>query len=289
MEHLVSKETENGIKQVYSDDKVNFLLKGEPVEIITSNQFEKTSENDKLVDRVLDFFYEQGAIIDSKLGQVTLDRKGIQNTKQHGLGEKKVAAFAAIKTVLEKGEIILPLGVYREEQQYINQRIAKRSAHIRQKHNQTAAIAAPIMICDEKYICVVILMMQPQPHIDLDSHITRLYVHETYLLKNFQDFVASSSVYNNNEFVVPQNLRSYTAKLLIAFLTAKERILNNPNLTNSNEKSEDIQRHSNKDKHENSNYNNNIKMRNNNQALYESIMKDVAKVIKNRLNENENI
>ena len=42
----------------------------------------------------------------SPWGKVLLDMKGIQSDKAHGLGRIKSASFAAIKDVLEKGEII---------------------------------------------------------------------------------------------------------------------------------------------------------------------------------------
>ena len=45
----------------------------------------------------------------SPWGEVLLDKKGIQSDKSHGVGRIKAASFAAIKDVLEKGEVILPL------------------------------------------------------------------------------------------------------------------------------------------------------------------------------------
>lgn len=63
-------------------------------------------------EQVLLFFQQQGGVAASPWGDVLLDMKGIQSDKSHGIGRIKAASFAAIKDVIEKGEIILPLDYY---------------------------------------------------------------------------------------------------------------------------------------------------------------------------------
>ena len=65
-----------------------------------------------LAEQVLLFFQQQGGVAASPWGDVLLDMKGIQSDKSHGIGRIKAASFAAIKDVIEKGEIILPLDYY---------------------------------------------------------------------------------------------------------------------------------------------------------------------------------
>ena len=56
--------------------------------------------------QVLDFFVSQGGLAQSPWGEVLLDMKGIQSDKSHGIGRIKAASFAAIKDVLEKGDLL---------------------------------------------------------------------------------------------------------------------------------------------------------------------------------------
>ena len=62
--------------------------------------------------QIHDYFLSFGGKALSPWGEVLLDKKGIQNDKAHGIGRIKAASFAAIKDVLEKGTIILPLDYY---------------------------------------------------------------------------------------------------------------------------------------------------------------------------------
>ena len=56
--------------------------------------------------QVLNFFLSQGGLAQSPWGEVLLDMKGIQSDKSHGIGRIKAASFAAIKDVLEKGDLL---------------------------------------------------------------------------------------------------------------------------------------------------------------------------------------
>jgi len=69
-------------------------------------------EGKTFAQQVLDFFRQQGGLARSPWGEVLLDLKGIQSDKSHGIGRIKACSFAAIKDVLEKGEIILPMDYY---------------------------------------------------------------------------------------------------------------------------------------------------------------------------------
>ncbi len=82
-----------------------------PVTILTGNEF-LPKEGITFAEQILNFFQSQGGVAHSPWGEVLLDKKGIQSDKSHGVGRIKAASFAAIKDVLEKGEIILPLDYY---------------------------------------------------------------------------------------------------------------------------------------------------------------------------------
>jgi hypothetical protein len=134
----------------------------------------------------------------SPFGVVDLDNKGVQNSKQHGIGRIKAASFAAIKDVLEKGEIILPLGEYK----------------VHGKKQITGMIAAPIQIDKEKYVCVVMVIANLEQK--------RLYVHESFLTKNLQEIVASNSVRGSNASS-PQP-QGDVAKVLQNYLIDKQNV-----------------------------------------------------------------
>ena len=106
--------------------------------------------------QVLNFFLSQGGLAQSPWGEVLLDMKGIQSDKAHGIGRIKAASFAAIKDVLEKGTIILPLDYYATNG----------------KKQMTGMMAAPILIGDDSFICVVVVIYNLQER--------RLYLHETF-------------------------------------------------------------------------------------------------------------
>lgn len=114
------------------------LLNGEPVICLSGEEF-LPKEGMTFIEQVSDFFSKQGGVANSPFGEVTLDKKGIKNDMAHGIGRLKACSFAAIKDVLENGVVINPMKQY----------------HTNQKKNPTGMIAAPIMIGDEKYVCVV--------------------------------------------------------------------------------------------------------------------------------------
>ena len=79
-----------------------------PVTVLTGDEF-LPKEGVTFAQQILDYFVSQGGVAMSPWGEVLLDKKGIQSDKSHGVGRIKAASFAAIKDVLEKGEVILPL------------------------------------------------------------------------------------------------------------------------------------------------------------------------------------
>jgi len=116
------------------------LLCSEPVCNMTGHEFEPV-EGKTFIEQVADYFAGQGGSAQSPFGVVELDRKGIKNSFYHGMSMAKRCAFAAIKDVLEKGCVILPMGGHKGE-----------------KKEQTGMVAAPVMIGGERYVCVVVVI-----------------------------------------------------------------------------------------------------------------------------------
>ena len=78
--------------------------------------------------------------------------------------------FAAIKDVLEKGAVILPLDYYSTGG----------------KKQMTGMMAAPIEIGNDSFICVVVVIFNLSEK--------RLYLHETFLTEKIPEIAASSLV-----------------------------------------------------------------------------------------------
>ena len=145
--------------------------------------------------QVLNFFLSQGGLAQSPWGEVLLDMKGIQPDKAHGIGRIKAASFAAIKDVLEKGTIILPLDYYATNG----------------KKQMTGMMAAPILIGDDSFICVVVVIYNLQER--------RLYLHETFLTEKIPE-IAASSLVRGSSAASPQSQGSI-AKILQRLLISK--------------------------------------------------------------------
>ena len=163
--------------------------------IIRSGDEFLPKEGVTFAQQVLDFFVSQGGIAMSPWGEVLLDKKGIQSDKAHGLGRIKSASFAAIKDVLEKGEIILPLDYYATGG----------------KKQMTGMMAAPILIGTDSFICVVVVIYNLKER--------RLYLHETFLTEKIPEIAASSWV-RGGKSASPQSLGT-VAKILLSFLNRK--------------------------------------------------------------------
>lgn len=165
-----------------------------PVTKLTGNEFLPV-EGITFAEQVLSFFMSQGGVAKSPWGDVLLDRKGIQSDKSHGIGRIKAASFAAVKDVLEKGHIILPLDYYATGG----------------KKQMTGMMDAPILIGDDSFICVVVVIYNLAEK--------RLYLHEAFLTEKIPEIVASNSVHGSNT-ASPQSQGS-VANILAYLLKSK--------------------------------------------------------------------
>ena len=165
-----------------------------PVTVLTGNEF-SPKKGVTFAQQVLDYFNSQGNLADSPWGEVILDMKGIQSDKSHGIGRIKAASFAAIKDVLEKGTIILPLDYYATGG----------------KKQMTGMMAAPILIGSDSFICVVVVIFNL-----IES---RLYLHETFLTEKIPE-IAASSLVRGSKAASPQSQGS-VAKILLNYLKDK--------------------------------------------------------------------
>lgn len=173
---------------------MNKLLQHQPVCILTGNEF-LPKDGITFAEQILNHFMSQGGKASSPWGEVLLDMKGIQSDKSHGVGRIKAASFAAIKDVLEQGEIILPMDYYATSG----------------KKQMTGMMAAPIMIGDDSFICVVVVIYNLVER--------RLYLHETFLTEKIPE-VAASSLVRGSKSASPQSQGS-VAKILSFFLKRK--------------------------------------------------------------------
>ena len=165
-----------------------------PVCVLTGDEF-LPKPGITFAGQVLNFFLSQGGLAHSPWGDVLLDMKGIQNDKSHGIGRIKAASFAAIKDVLEKGSIILPLDYYATGG----------------KKQMTGMMAAPILIGTDSFICVVVVIYNLQER--------RLYLHETFLTEKNPE-IAASSLVRGSGAASPQSQGSI-AKILQRLLNSK--------------------------------------------------------------------
>ena len=171
----------------------NFNLNN-PVTVLTGDEF-LPKDGISFAQQILDFFISQGGIAKSPWGDVLLDMKGIQSDKSHGVGRIKAASFAAIKDVLEKGTVILPLDYYATNG----------------KKQMTGMMAAPIWIGSDSFICVVVVIFNLKEK--------RLYLHETFLTEKIPE-IAASSLVRGSSAASPQSQGSI-AKILQRFLKSK--------------------------------------------------------------------
>ena len=165
-----------------------------PVCILSGDEF-LPKPGMTFAQQILEFFQSQGGLAHSPWGEVLLDKKGIQSDKSHGIGRIKAASFAAIKDVLEKGSIILPLDYY--------------ATH--GKKQMTGMMAAPILIGDDSFICVVVVIYNLTER--------RLYLHETFLTEKIPE-IAASSLVRGSSTASPQS-QGNIAKILQRLLKSK--------------------------------------------------------------------
>ena len=165
-----------------------------PVVILTGNEF-LPKEGQTFAQQILEFFEYQGGKAMSPWGEMLLDMKGIQSDKSHGMGRIKASSFAAVKDVLEQGEIILPLDYYATSG----------------KKQMTGMMAAPIMIGTDSFICVVVVIYNLSER--------RLYLHESFLTEKIPE-IAASSLVRGSITASPQS-RGNIAKILSKWFISK--------------------------------------------------------------------
>jgi hypothetical protein len=192
------------------------LINGTPVCKIEGDEFLPV-QGMTFVQQIEQFFNKQGGKASSPFGDVMLNKKGVKADKNHGMSRIKAATFAAVKDVLEKGKIILPLDYHK----------------VHNKKELTGMVAAPILVGEDRYICVVEVIKNLKEQ--------RLYVHEAFLTKNLQEVVASSHVRDSNDATSRQP-QGEVANVLINHLknntgvsgSGKSQLTDN-NKTNKNE------------------------------------------------------
>lgn len=151
------------IKKV-DKSKINFeanenTVRGmKPVTSIKSNVFQKG--NTKLTDMVAQYFSSLGNnVFNTELGDVELNKRGIKDSKAHGLGTLKAAAYKAVPRVIEKGKIL----DYQE--------------NWKNRSYDTVVLSAPILIDGIKHFMGIILLR------DNSQDLQRFYLHEISLNK----------------------------------------------------------------------------------------------------------
>ena len=132
--------------------KRDFLVIGDAVSSLTGNEFARV-EGKSLTDQVEKYFQSLGGKAMSPIfGEVTLDRKGADDSLAHGMGRKKAVAYAAVKDVIEKG-VLLDSDRNHKGRGY--------DSHV---------VAAPIKINGKDYICSVVIIVSKSGN--------RFYLHE---------------------------------------------------------------------------------------------------------------
>ena len=179
----------------------DFLLRGNPVIILTGNEFAKKEEL-TLTQQVAEYYNSIGNIVISPdCGEVLLDEKGVDDDFAHGVGRIKAVAFAAVPKVIEKGVVILPFGKYKTGENIVS-----------------AMIAAPIHIAEKEYVCVVVLRKRRE--------INKLYVHEVTLKEKLldisnQEVIGVSLFGSSNPTPSPATNQGDIAKVLQNILLTK--------------------------------------------------------------------
>lgn len=138
----------------------------ETVASLSGDEFKKGSVD--LVTQVSTFFDGIGNMVyNPQLGDCTLNRRGVKDDIAHGIGRKKAAAFAAVPAILEKGKVI-------DYQQ-----------NWKGRNYDTAVVAAPISIADERYLAGIVLLRE--------NNENRFYVHEVLIEKGTPPFKTGES------------------------------------------------------------------------------------------------
>lgn len=157
----------NGFKEEYGDwekyFKCKFLLEYPIVCSLTGNEF-LPIDGESLTDQVEKYFIQLGGkAISPFFGEVTLDRKGADDSLAHGMGRLKAIAYAAVMDVIEKG-ILIHYDFNHKNRGY-----------------NSAVLAAPITIGEERFVCEIA--------ITLSKDNCKFYLHEVTKQKKLLDAV----------------------------------------------------------------------------------------------------
>jgi len=217
-----------------------------------NNETILNKEDDSLINCILGF-YKDNEVCSTEFGDIIINSNSIQNCISHNKRWNAFRWYLILKQVLENGEVILPMKAHG----YHNKKL------------KTGIIAAPVN-CDgiRYFFCIVISC-------NLNKKL-EIYDFNYFTKEKLSEIAANNkrSVHDSNSATLPQVSKS-PANILINLLISKEEDLNKPNNQNKCENNQ-----------ENSNYNYINTMANKTKkALYESIMKDVAKTVKRHLNE----
>lgn len=137
VQYLIKQNVEID-EQKIEENKIQ-VVQMESVKALTGGEFEKSDRS--IIEQVGDFFREIGGnAYNEILGDVVLDENGVKDLLGHKLTRKKVIAFAAVKEVIENGEII------------------DAQKNWKGRKYDTYIIAAPITIVSEEYYMGTVVM-----------------------------------------------------------------------------------------------------------------------------------
>ncbi len=151
----------------------NKVLKMESVFAVTGEEFAK-GELD-LVTQVDEYFKTFNyRVYNKEVGKVLIDKRGIKDDIAHGIGRKKAATFAAVPDVIKNGKVV------------------DYQKNWKGRGYDTAVIAAPITIANEKHYMGVVVIQNKENN--------RFYVHEVATIKEegAQPFKTSLAENNSN-------------------------------------------------------------------------------------------
>lgn len=142
-------------------DTVDFIYLSSPVSELKGNEFDKGEES--IVDRVEKLYTEKynGCVENPTIGKVKIDRRSIKDSLAHGIGRNKAAAFAAAPEVIKHGAVFC------------------RAINWKERGYNSCAIAAPITIDGDRYICEAVVTSTENRQ--------GLYLHEVEISEKLAD------------------------------------------------------------------------------------------------------
>ena len=84
------------------------FLEGAPVAELTGGEFSGLTDRKSIIRAVRDLYSEFGfESVNPEIGKVRLTKSGINDSMRHGYGREKLAAFAAVPKIIEKGMLVV--------------------------------------------------------------------------------------------------------------------------------------------------------------------------------------